>query len=110
MSLIPHLIEPSTKYYLFNTLEKCHETRVELYSNILNVTVVVLFVIITGTILYLCFQRKLSPQEEKQKLLREQSYILDKIRSFKELDSYRSQYDSMTKLPVSTRDTVLPIR
>lgn len=105
----PKLIEPSTKYFLFNTLEQCHKTRVELYSTIWNVSIVVGFVLITGIILYLCFKRKRTPDENQQKLLKEQSYILDKIRSFKELDSYRTEHNSISKLPI-LRDTVIPPR
>jgi hypothetical protein len=106
----PKLIEPSTKYFLFNTLEQCHQTRVELYSTIWNVSIVVVFVLITGIVLYLCFKRKRTPDENQQRLIKEQSYILDKIRSFKELDSYRTEHNSISKLPISSRDTVIPPR
>lgn len=106
----PHLIEPNMKCYLFNTLEKCHQTRVQLYSTIWNVSIVILFFLITGIILYLCFKIKRTPDENQNKIIKEQTYILDKIRSFRELDSYRTEFNSISKLPISTRDTVIPPR
>lgn len=91
----PQLIEPNIKYHLFNTLEQCHQTRVELYSNIWNASIVIVFLSVTTIVLYFCFQKK-TPREEKEQLFKEQSYILDKIRSFKEL----STYQPITNIPV----------
>ena len=97
----PRLIENNAKYYMHQTLQKCHENKVHIYTTLWNVMIAVIFIVTTAIILYLCAKRKKTPDEEQERLWREQSYVLDKIRSFKELDSYHKQSSTLTKLPVS---------
>jgi hypothetical protein len=70
---VSHLIEPTVKYYLFNTLQSCHSNRVTIYYYVLNIGVFLLFAGITGYILYYCYTHKLSPYEKQKKML-----LLDK--------------------------------
>ena len=63
----------------------------------------IVFISITAVVLYFCFHKK-TPLQQKEQLLKEQSYILDKIRSFKELNMYQP----ITNIPI--RDTVIPVR
>ena len=63
----PKLIEPGVKHHLYQTLHNCHDTRVSLYTWILNIGVFVIFMGITISALYFCYTRKLSPEEEKQR-------------------------------------------
>jgi hypothetical protein len=78
----PKLIDPSMKYYLYNTLQNCHTTRVQVYTTIFNVVVFVLFVALVGGALYYSYKRKLTPYEKHQKMIREQEIILSKIRYY----------------------------
>lgn len=78
----PRLIDPSMKNYLYNTLQNCHTTRVQVYTTIFNVVVFVVFVVCVGLALYYCYKRKLTPYEKHQKMLREQEIILSKIRYY----------------------------
>lgn len=78
----PKLIDPSIKYYLYNTLQNCHTTRVQVYTTIFNVVVFVLFVALVCGALYYCYKRKLTPYEKHQKMIREQEIILSKIRYY----------------------------
>ncbi len=78
----PKLIDPSIKYYLHNTLQNCHTTRVKIYTTVFNVVVFLLFLIFVGGALYYCYNRKLTPREKHEKMLREQEMILSKIRYY----------------------------
>lgn len=81
---IPQLIEPTAKYFLTSTLKKCHENRVYLYYLAFNSFIFIVFCLFTGTILYYRYTNKLTPEEEEYKMIRDQEYVLSKIRFFKE--------------------------
>lgn len=95
----PQLIDSSTGMYLYNTLKQCHANRVQTYSWFLNVAVVCIFIGLGGFILYLCFQRKLTPDQQKEKLIAEQKYILEKIKTLKEVKQNYYEEGTMTHLP-----------
>jgi hypothetical protein len=99
---IGHLIEPTVKYYLFNTLQSCHTNRVNVYYYVLNIGVFLLFTGITGYILYYCYTHKLSPQEKQQRMLRDQNVVLSKIRMYQE-DMQDRRMSDITNLPVLER-------
>jgi hypothetical protein len=97
----PRLIENSAKNYLFQTLQKCHTNRVSIYYYALNFGVLFLFVGIVGLILYYCSKKKLSDYEKQQKMLKDQQYVLSKIRYYQEDKKQRqqSQVSGITDLP-----------
>jgi hypothetical protein len=95
----PHLIEDTTKKFLHAILNKCHEKRVQIYTYALNIGVFVLFVGITSIVLYYCYKRKPTEYEAQQKLLRDQQYILSKIRYYQGENISRRTSD-ITSLPV----------
>jgi hypothetical protein len=97
---VPKLIEQSVGNYLINTLNSCHEKRVKVYSFAFNMIIMVIFVVVTGIILYLLFQKKKTPEEWKEKLVRDQIIILDKIKSLKEQKQYYLENNSITKMPI----------
>ena len=95
-----HLIEPSTKNYLFNTLKQCHNHRVSIYYYVLNISIFLLFIIISGTILYYCNKYKLSDVDKKRKMYKDQQYVLSKIRYFQEeRKQNENQMSNITQLP-----------
>ena len=81
---VPKLIEQSVGNYLINTLNSCHEKRVKVYSTAFNIIIIVIFFVVTGIILYLLFKKKKTPEELKNKLLRDQIIILEKIKILQE--------------------------
>jgi len=99
MESSPRLIEPGVKYFLYNTLNQCHATRVNIYSWVLNVSVFVVFACIFGTALYFCYKRKLTPEQQYEKMMKEQAYILSKIR-FYQNERIEHPLSSITSLPV----------
>lgn len=95
----PNLIDPSVKYNLYNRLSSCHNTRVSMYTWVLNIGVFVVFVSITAAALYYCYTRKLTPEERYNKMMRDQSYIMSKIR-FYQNERANMPLSSITSLPI----------
>jgi len=102
----PRLIENSAKNFLFQTLQKCHYNRVSIYYYTLNIGILVLFFGIFGSVLYYSYKNKLTPYEMQQKMMRDQQYVLSKIRYFQEdrKNMENTQVSSITNLPY-TRGT-----
>ena len=81
---IPNLIEPTIKYYIDNTLQSCHSNRTKIYYYVLNISVLIIFCCVVGLTLYYCSSQKKTPYEIKQKMTKDQSYILYKIRYYQD--------------------------
>lgn len=97
----PQLIETGTHMYLKDTLKHCHGYRTNLYYYVFNIVVFLLFVVITGTVLYYCNKQKLSDYEKNQKMMKDQRYILSKIRYYQESnEKSKEQLSHITNLPV----------
>lgn len=101
---LPKLIDSKTGQYMHETLKKCHEFRILTYSRAFNFGVVLIFLSIAFVGLYICFTRKKSPGEEKEKILNDQRIILEKIRSLKEQKQNYYQEESMTHLPFTGQE------
>jgi hypothetical protein len=102
---LTHLIEPQAKNYLFHTLTKCHDMRVKYNTVILNIGVFLVFVGVFGGILYYLYQTKSTPQQNYNKMIKDQEYILSKIRFYQEqkqkIDAAAAQSASaITDLPI----------
>lgn len=97
----PQLIENSASYYLHQTLQKCHENRVNFYYYVLNISVLVLFAGIVGVTLYYCYTNKPTDAEKQQKMIRDQEYVVSKIRYFQEEVKHNREQNSsyITDLP-----------
>lgn len=97
----PRLVEPISIQYMMNTLQQCHTTRTNLYYNMFNIGVLVIFVLVVGITLYYCSKDKLSDYEKQQKLLKDQQYIMSKIRFFQTENKRNndSMYSSVSNLP-----------
>ena len=78
------LIEPSVKNYLFNTLQKCHSKRVDVYFYVLNIGVLLIFGAIVIATLYYCYTQKPNEYDRQQKLIKDQEYVMSKIRFYQE--------------------------
>ena len=99
---MPRLIEPLAKNYLYETLRTCHDIRVNMYSYLLNVGILILFIVIFGLAIYYSRKNKLSDYEKEQKMFRDQQYVLSKIRYYREFEKEQNQAatSSITRLPI----------
>ena len=94
----PRLIESNVRMYLTNSLNSCHEYKSCIYSWALNIGVFTLFVLTLGLILYLRRKREIPEHERQAKMLKEQNYVLSKIREY-QMDQKR-QSTLITDLPL----------
>ena len=76
------LIEPHVRNHLTSTLQSCCETRSNVYYLALNIGVFILFICIFGSALYFCYKNKKTPEEIHNKMIKDQEYILNKIRFY----------------------------
>ena len=96
----PLLTESNSINYLSNTLQKCHENRVSIYYYVFNGGIFLLFILILGTVLYFCYNKKPLEHEKRQKFLREQQYILSKIKYHKDIhNQHKNEMSNITNLP-----------
>lgn len=98
------LIEPSVKNYLFNTLQKCHSNRVNIYFYALNIGVLLIFAFVVGFTLYYCYTQKPNEYEKQQKLIKDQEYVMTKIRYYQEQkkSDEQSKFSSISNLPFTS--------
>lgn len=100
---LPRLIESNARTYILNTLEHCRGNRVRLYYIIFNVSVLIMFVSVFGIVLYYCQKKQLTCDEKNAKILKDQQYVLSKIRDFEIQNA--NGHMSLTKLPVLHKTT-----
>lgn len=99
----PKLIDNNSRTYLVNVLQKCHENRVNVYYYVFNLGILFFFILIFGFALYYSYTNKISDYEKKQKMLKDQEYILSKIRFHQQVHQEKNQQMSnITNLPVVT--------
>jgi len=101
MSAAPRLIENTAKHYLLETLQKCHHNRTMVYHCAFNIGVLVILFGIVAMVLYSAYKNKLSPYEAQQKMMRDQHYVLSKIKWYQEdrKNTENSQMSPITNLP-----------
>jgi len=97
----PRLVEASTKNYMSQALEQCHNNRVVIYYWILNIGVLAFLTIIVILYIYYASKKKLTPEEARRKLLQENELIMNQIRLYRD---EQKRIDSLTGLPVMGKD------
>jgi hypothetical protein len=97
----PQLVENSASYHLQRTLQTCHGNRVNYYYYVLNILVLLLFVFIVGITLYYCYANKPTEEARYQKMLKDQEFVVSKIRYCQEEKKQKRDGNSsyITDLP-----------
>lgn len=99
MDLNPKLIECSARYHLSEGLIICHNKKLKMNSFIFNVVVFVLFISIFGIGLYCNRKKRLSPYDKHLKDMKEQEYVLTKIRHYQIDKTHKDS--AITSLPMT---------
>ena len=94
----PLLIEPGVKYFLNETLKKCHVFKESHNIFVLNLSLLLGFLIILGIVLLFKYKGKLTPKEIEIKDKEKQQYILSKIKNYQDTKLRESQ-SLITGLP-----------
>lgn len=99
------LIEPNVRNYLTSTLQSCRETRSNVYYLALNIGVFILFIGVFGSGLYYCYTQKKSPEEMQYKMVKDQEFILNKIRFYQSSKQFETT-SSISNLPSINKSSV----
>jgi hypothetical protein len=83
-ALPPKLIDASAIYYLDGALKKSHEIRIKYHHILWNIGLLFGFFSIVGVILYYRYTHRPTKEEANYKLIKDQEYVLSKIRYFQE--------------------------
>jgi hypothetical protein len=102
----PNLVEPNVRYFINNSLKTVHEFKMNTYTFFLNFSVVVIFVLVFGGVLYYRYKNKSTPYEIQQKMKKDQEIIMSKIQMYQD-DKKRSSYSDMTNMPFVDTDYYL---
>jgi hypothetical protein len=81
---LPRLIDTSAIHYLDNALKKSHEIRVKYHVITWNYGILFTFLLIVGSFLYYRYTHRPTASEANYKLIKDQEYVLSKIRFFQE--------------------------
>lgn len=95
----PQLIELTVKDSIHGALHKCHSNRILIYNYIFNFMVLFVFILIFGIGLYYCYKQKPTEYELHKKMLKDQQYILSKIRFYQD-EKHKQSISNITKLPI----------
>jgi hypothetical protein len=94
----PSLTEPGVKYFLRETLKKCHVKKEAWFNTIWNCGFFLLFIIILGSILAYRKREKLTPEDKKKKKEKDHAYMMTKIKTIQK-ENKKEQLNIITNLP-----------
>jgi hypothetical protein len=80
----PKLVDPSALYYLDGALKKSHSIRIKYHQILLNVGIVFVLGCFVAGVMYYRYKTRPTQQEANYKLIKDQEYVLSKIRFFQE--------------------------
>tara|TARA_Y100000992_G_C21159719_1_gene440419 strand:- start:506 stop:844 length:339 start_codon:yes stop_codon:yes gene_type:complete len=94
----PNLVNTDTKFFIGQTLKKCHLVKEQYYNYIYNIGAFIFLLVLFGTILIIKYRGKPSKQEKNEKDKKAKEYILSKIKIMQDVKRQNSQ-DLITNLP-----------
>ena len=76
-----HLIEPGIRDYFYGSFQQCKDYKLNYYTWVINLILLILFVSVVGLILYFKRTKKLTPEQKRKRNEEDRMYIINKIRS-----------------------------
>ena len=74
------LIEPGVRSFLKISLQNCKQLKDQYYSTIFNVSAFIIFVLVIGTILFIKYKFKPTPEDQYRKAQEQREYVLSKLK------------------------------
>lgn len=96
--VLPNLTEPGVIYFLKETLSKCNQKKSIFYNTVFNLGCLFIFISILGILLVYKKNNKLTPEEMKNKRVKSQQYMLNRIKKFRETRA-KEENEIITSLP-----------
>lgn len=81
MECSPLLTEPGMHYFMRETLKQCRARKINIYTRLYNLLLLLAFFLILGLFLYYKYKGRLTPEEKKKKSLDQEKYILERIKA-----------------------------
>jgi hypothetical protein len=81
-------------------LARCQEYKIKYFSLWMNLAIFVAFVSVIGAVLYYRYKGKPTEYEKRQRLYKDQMYVLSKIRAYHD-EKKRASYANITNLPIT---------
>ena len=75
----PKLVDGGVKYFFKNMLKECNKYKQNNYNNIYNITMLLLFIIVLGSILFFKYKGNKSKEEIQKKNNKDKNYIMSKL-------------------------------
>ena len=94
----PNLVETDTKFFLGQSLKRCHVVKEEYYNYIYNIIAFIFIFVLIGLILIIKYRGKPTYKEKQAKDKKQKEYILSKIKIMQDVKRQNSQ-DLITNLP-----------
>jgi hypothetical protein len=104
--LTPKLIDTSAIHYLDSALKKSHEIRIKYHHIVWNFGLVFVLVFCVGAALYYRYANRPTQDEANYKLIKDQEYVLSKIRYFQEQNQ---RINESNRLYVGSEISGLPV-
>ena len=102
----PKLIDTSAIQYLDSALKKSHEIRIKYHRILWNAGLVFGVFFIVAAVLYYRYTNRPTPKEANYKLIKDQEYVLSKIRFFQEQNQ---QIQESNRLAAGAEISGLPV-
>ena len=74
------LIEPGVRSFLKISLQNCKQLKEQYYSTLFNISAFVVFVLVIGSILFIKYKYKPTPEEQYRKAQEQRDYVLSKLK------------------------------
>ena len=101
----PKLIEPGMKYFVNETLKKCHTIKNTYNNFVYNSLGFLVFFICLAVFLIVRYKGKLTPVEKEIKQRQQKTYILSKIKQMQDIKKQNvDTSNTITDLPKLTND------
>lgn len=74
------LIEPGVRSFLKISLQNCKQLKEQYYSTIFNISAFAIFIVVVGSILFIKYKYKPTPEEQYRKMQEQREYVLSKLK------------------------------
>jgi len=102
----PSLIELGVKYFIGGTLKECKKYKNKYISQLFNLGMIILFIIVFGSILAYRYKGNISKTEMAVKNRKKKEYIISKLQ---QLSAIRQKKSMITDIPMWTTNPELEI-
>ena len=91
----PQLVDDLSKYYMQDVLKRCNQTRTNMYITLFNLFVLAGLVLLVVIVLYVLYKGKPDKHQSYNKMIKDQEYVLSKIRFYQEQQKKISNASSL---------------